>query len=125
MKHIISISLFLLLIMSCSSDDNVIDDSNLICSVENPIENLTWLKSEIDLLKNDGEKYNYVIQTKHNDQTVFVFRNCNPFSNSVILVRNCEGENIGSIGTRQEDISSSILENGTIIWKSDKFECDL
>ena len=119
MKHIISLSFFLLLIMSCSSDDN-----NLVCSVENPIENLNWLKSEIDLLKNNEEEYNYVTQTKHNDQTVFVFANCNPLINSVFLVKNCEGNNIGIIGMGEQDIPSTILDNGIIIWKAENSECD-
>lgn len=109
--------------MSCSNSDDIINNSSLICAIENPIENLNWLKSEIDIL--EKEAYNYVKQAKYNDQTVFVFANYNPFINSVFLVKNCEGNNIGIIGNREQDIPFKILDEGVIIWKADNSECDL
>lgn len=124
MKSLIYLSFCLLLLISCSNDN---DDKipELICSVENPIEDLDWLKSEIKSLNNKGGKYESIIQNTHNNQIIFMFNNCNPTINSVILVKDCTGENIGIIGEEKDNIPFDILQNGTIIWKSENSECNL
>lgn len=125
MKLFICISVCLLLLTSCSNNDDT--NSETICSVKNPIENLNWLKSEIDTRKKTGDDYSYVVQSQHNSQTVFIFGNCNPLANSVISVKTCDGEIVGHISdvTSQNSIPYSVLEEGKLVWrKSDKFMCD-
>ncbi|MGJ8733526.1 MAG: hypothetical protein ACSHW4_10285 [Cellulophaga sp.] len=120
MKSLIYLSFCLILFISCSNSD---DDKSteLICSTENPIEDLDWLKSEIESFG----KYESVVQNTYENKTIFIFNNCNPRINSVIPVKDCTGKNIGIIGKDQENIPFNILQNGTIIWKPENFECDL
>lgn len=124
MKSLIYLSLCLLLFVSCSNDDDN-KKTELICSVKNPIEDLDWLKSEIESLKNKGGKYESIIQNMYKNQIIFIFNNCNPAINSVIPVKDCNGKNIGVIGENQENIPFDILQNGKIIWKPEGFKCDL
>lgn len=124
MKSLIYLSLCLLLFVSCSNDD-ANKKTELICSVKNPIEDLDWLKSEIESLKNKGGKYESIIQNMYKNQIIFIFNNCNPAINSVIPVKDCNGKNIGVIGENQENIPFDILQNGKIIWKPEGFKCDL
>lgn len=124
MKSLIYLSLCLLLSVSCSNDD-ANKKTELICSVKNPIEDLDWLKSEIESLKNKGGKYESIIQNMYKNQIIFIFNNCNPAINSVIPVKDCNGKNIGVIGENQENIPFDILQNGKIIWKPEGFKCDL
>lgn len=124
MKHLVYLSLIFIIISSCSNDKEN-DFSSLICNVEKPIEDLDWLESEIDILTDEGDPYNYIKQAEYNNQTVFIFANCNPLVNSVFFVKTCDGQNIGIIGTREQDIPWCILNNGEIIWKADDSECNL
>lgn len=124
MKRLVSLSLIFIIISSCSNNKEN-DFSSLICNVEKPTEDLDWIESEIDILTDEGDQYNYIKQAEYNNQTVFIFANCNPFVNSVFFVKTCDGQNIGIIGTREQDIPWSILNNGEIIWKTDDSECNL
>lgn len=106
--------------------NNELDLANT-CSVENPLEDLDWLVSEIQILQNHPEfsKYYYVTQAEYENRTVFIFGNCCPYCFSVITVRNCLGEDIGNLGNSEGDIDFSILENDKIIWKADDSLCEL
>lgn len=119
MKSSIYLSLCLSLFISCTSDDK--ESLKLTCSVEDPVNDLDWLKTETELL----DSYESIIQSTFNNEAVFIFNNCNPRINSVIPVKNCNGDNIGIISNEQDGIPVSVLENGTMIWRPDNFECNL
>ena len=125
MKNAFKISLIFILLFSCNS----VDDTNQLknsCSVDNPIEDLDWLKNEIDEREQnirDDSKYCYIRQALYKNQTVFIYGDCNPLINKVVPVYNCNGEFIGIIGSRNQDIPFEVLTEGQIIWKTSDFAC--
>lgn len=117
---LILISIFILS-FSCKNDDDDDDLSNS-CSVSNPIEELGWLKERIEQLSDSNtDGYFYVSQNTLNGETVFIFPDCCPVCDTVTLVYDCQGNNIGSVG--DENISISILDDDIIIWKPNNFAC--
>lgn len=71
------------------------------CEVNNPLEELDWLRSEVEKRKNDSSetaRYCYISQFEQNGITYFLYEDCDPLVDKVILVYNCAGENIGFIG---------------------------
>ncbi|WP_299678302.1 hypothetical protein [uncultured Tenacibaculum sp.] len=113
-----------LILIGCNEKE-IENDLNLVCSVEKPTEDLSWLKSEIETINNSTEfsKYNYIVQIMHNDETKFVLANCNPAINSVFEVKNCSGITTNIVGSGAEDVPLETFEQGTIIWKSNQIEC--
>lgn len=112
----ILISIFILSFSCKNDDDNLINT----CSISNPIEELVWLKERIEQLSNSNtDGYFYVSQNTLNGETVFIFPDCCPVCDTVTLVYDCEGNNIGSVG--DENISISILDDDIIIWKPKNF----
>ncbi|MDO5979759.1 hypothetical protein [Flavivirga spongiicola] len=121
-KAFLSVTLLLLTILSCNNDD----DFRNTCNVINPIEDLSWLKAKIAEFEKENSdflKFLYFSQTKYNEQTVYVLGDCCPNCNTVFLVYNCAGTNIGTLGNGDGYITSDILNSGTIIWKSENSEC--
>lgn len=107
---------------SCNNDDDFLLNT---CNVSNPIENLSWLKDEIlNLQQSDSDlkKYFFVTQNTLNGETVFIFPNCCPQCSTVVPVFNCEGENLGFVGSG--NINNNILDNDVIIWKPNNFACN-
>ena len=126
MKVAYRILLLFLLLFSCNSDDDTNQLKNS-CSVDNPIEDLAWLGNEIDEREQNitsDSKYCYISQSLYENQTVFIYRDCNPLINKVVPVYNCEGELIGIIGSREQDIPFDVLLEGEIIWKTNDFACE-
>lgn len=120
---LLPIIIFFFLCLSCDNSDNI--NGNL-CSVENAIEDLDWLKSKIAEYKensSDTQKYFYVTRAAYENMTVIIFPNCCPLCNTVTLVYNCSGELLGIVGSREEDIDEGILDRDIIIWKPDDFAC--
>ncbi|MDO5968438.1 hypothetical protein Q4Q35_01325 [Flavivirga aquimarina] len=116
-------TLFFISFLSCKNDD---DNFNNTCNVLNPVEDLSWLKEQIAELETENStflKFMYFSQTKYDEQTVYVLRNCCPYCNTAILVYNCEGIHIGTIGNDDNDITPDILKNEIIIWEASNFEC--
>lgn len=96
------------------------------CAVENPTEELAWLKNEIaerEQNTTEDSKYQYVMQSTYNGETIIIYGNCCPLCNSVLPVYNCEGELIGVIGSRSQDFPFEVLTVGQIIWKTSDFAC--
>ncbi|WP_442264873.1 hypothetical protein ACSIGC_11015 [Tenacibaculum sp. ZS6-P6] len=127
MRRIVNtiLSIVALFILFNCSDKEIENNINLVCSVEKPIEDLSWLKSKIEIINNSTElsKYNYIVQIKHNNEMKFVLANCNPAINSVFEVKNCSGITTNIVGSRVEDVPFETFEQGTIIWKSNQIEC--
>ena len=97
MKNFTKILLLILLLtsaFSCKDDDDCC--TPLLCGVENPAENLPWLKSMIEYWKVNSTIYSYmyVLEGKYLGQTVFIASNCCPFCSSIPLIYNCEGDSI-------------------------------
>lgn len=115
-----------LLLFSCSSDNDFqIDEIKTLCSVEDPSTDLIWLTEEVNRRESnitEFSKYEYISQTINNGEIIIIYANCCPTCNSVALVFNCKGENIGSVG--DENIPLEVLNNDQIIWKPNNSECN-
>ena len=98
------------------------------CSVENPVEELAWLRDEVRARLqepiNEYTQYQYIAQAEYQGETVFIYGNCCPYCNSFIPVFNCSGEKIGSLGYREEDIDFSVLEQAVVVWKPKGYSCN-
>jgi hypothetical protein len=108
-----------LLLLTCSCEKDTIN----VCSVD-PIEDLSWLQSRIQLLEQSSlENYSYVQQAELLQETVFIFDNCCPFCNTIVPVYNCQGEVICHLGDCNglEDQ----IKNRKLIWQAQDFECNL
>ena len=122
MKKITPLFVIMLLVFSCSAND---DKFEATCAVGNPIEKLPWLKAEIEIRESnttDIAEYFYIAQANYRAQTVFVFEDCCPICNTAILVYNCEGEVLGQV---HADIARDQIMNSKIIYRPDDFACEM
>jgi hypothetical protein len=115
-------SLFLLLVF-CSvsfrcSDDTPSDG----CDSSNPVRHLPWLYVQIEQLKQSSIfEYMWITTAKHNSQTVFILGDCCPFCDSMLIVYNCSGEQIGIVG--DSNFGMDLLDNDQLVWKADNSSC--
>jgi hypothetical protein len=120
-----SLLLILSFIVLLSCDDQ--NSTNLLsfsaCGVENPAENLPWLKEVIESWKvqTDIYPYMYVSQGQYEGQAVIIFSNCCPFCSSTVPVFNCEGE---LLWYAPEHLDRTITDL-EIIWKPLFSQCNL
>ena len=128
MKKVYKILIVCFLFFSCNNADDLRNDNiKSFCSTENPTENLAWLKDEINEREQNitqFSKYDYIVQSTHDGETIIIYANCNPLVNSVLPVYNCEGEFVAIIGSRNQDIPFEVLSAGQIIWKTKDNVCD-
>ncbi len=122
MKQIITLLAILpFVVLSCKSDDV---NLNNICNVENPVEDLAWLKEIItDIEQSSQSDEFYISQAVYEGKTVFIVGNCCASCNTVFPVYNCEGEYINILGCTDEFITFNILNQDTVIWNSENFIC--
>jgi hypothetical protein len=114
----IQLFVFAIIVFSCSDTD----DS--VCGTNNPIEDLSWLRDEIENREantSDFNKYFYITQATFKFQTVFVFEDFCPFCNTAILVYDCTGNNIGQVNA---DIQSKDIKNSRVIYQPNEFVCE-
>ncbi len=102
----------------------VISKVAVTCSFDNAVEDLDWLRFEInqrELNPTEDMKYCYIAQAEIQNEPVFLYWDCNPIINKVILVYDCVGSIIGYLGN--DNIKFEDLENMKIIWQPDNFVC--
>lgn len=87
------------------------------CNVLNPVEEIGWLKSAIESVKND--EYAYYVMGNYKGETVFYYGNCNPVIDYVSVIKNCNGDNLGYLNEKLGDIKDK-----TIIWKHKDSMCE-
>ena len=132
-KKDLIISTLLILLFSCQ--DAGINN----CSVNNPIEELTWLNTKISNIKTDTllSAYFYFSTVEYRGNTVFVLEDCCLACNTIDLVYNCSGKAIGYISYNRNArplilgggetvvpiYYSDILKSKTILWKPDSLRC--
>lgn len=111
---------FLLLIVcsaflfSCNEDENP-----AVCGVENPVEDLAWIKASIEEFSSDGlSNYSYLSQARYQGETVFFFGSCCPFCNWALIVKDCQGNVL------EGDIKLTDLTDQKVIWQPDNSVCD-
>ncbi|TMM56159.1 hypothetical protein FEE95_16165 [Maribacter algarum] len=121
-KTIIPLFYILFVLLSCSDNDDTIMPA---CGVNNPIQELEWLRTEIERRKanpNEDMKYCYIIQAEFNGEDIFVYEDCNPFVDKAIPFFNCEGT---MINTQDNPIGFDDIRNKVIIWKPKNFVCNI
>lgn len=100
----------LIIIGSCKKEE-----SNSLCYVSNPIEELDWLK----IMINDFSDYDYIMKANYNGETVFYNGNCNPAANYVSTVYNCNGDAIGYTNDLWDELSNDVL-----VWQNQESKCN-
>ncbi len=119
-KYILLLMFILFLTITCSSDNISVLPT---CGVDNPSQELDWLKSEIDRRNanpSEDMKYCYIVQATLKGQDVFIYEDCNPLIDKAIFILDCEGNSIET-----SDTSFADLENRNVIWKPNDFVCAL
>lgn len=120
MRSKLGLLLLVFVVLSCQQDDKF----DFACDVENPVENLEWLRNE---LENGGYKTattysdTFVYKATFNGVTVFYISICCPACGVVAPeIRTCNGETLGRLGV---EIDSDDLENPTVVWKTNNGVC--
>ena len=108
--------IFSIALISCEKDENNDTESNK-CNVSNPIEDLDWLKQEIDDVKQD--EYSYYVMATYEGETVFYYGNCNPVINYISIVRNCNGDSLGLTNDLYDE-----LTDVSTLWKHEDSKCN-
>lgn len=115
-KYLLSFSI-LILIFSSSCEKKEITTNT--CGVSNPIEDLSWLKKEINEIEQSNAKYSYYMIAKFNGKSVFFYGNCNPVVNYVSYLRSCSGEIIGNTNLYYTDLTEV-----DVLWKPENSICN-
>jgi len=120
--------------------DEPVSNCENTCSVIDPIEELEWLRTEINgigLTSNDSITiYFYATMANYNGNTVFMIKNCCPFCNTTPpIIKNCNGEILGYLsetegsfsqnGASIKSVNPNKLQCDQIIWKPDGFACNV
>jgi hypothetical protein len=96
------------LLLSC-------EKSNSLCGGNDPMNDLPWLEQEINHLSSLNQCYN-ISRSTYERQTVFIISNCEPNTNSVPLLYNCDGIILNlSVADYQNLKFTGSIE---LIWKS-------
>ncbi|HEY9488320.1 MAG TPA: hypothetical protein VIQ51_08310 [Chryseosolibacter sp.] len=117
MKPVLCI--ILVFVSSCVSHD---DPQANTCNVNNPIEDLPWLKKEVaEFNGSDLERaYWFITKATYKSETVFIVRNCCPNCSTLPPpVYACNGVLL----FRGNDEQYNDISGERLIWKSPEYAC--
>src|SRR5689334_1465696 len=102
------------LLFACHDDD--VKD----CGVTNPAEELEWFKAKAQAAESSGDmaKYIYCLQGDYKNQRVYIWADCCPVCNSMILVYDCAGNELGRLGNGEGGIDPEAIKKQSLVWKS-------
>ncbi|MFL0685735.1 MAG: hypothetical protein ACJLTB_21445 [Algoriphagus aquaeductus] len=101
------------LLFSCNDEEGP-----AVCGVENPVEDLVWLKEAVEFSQSNGlAGFAYLIQGTYKGKTVFIMENCCPFCLILSVVQDCRGVVI-------PDASVNDVTNKKVIWKPANSGCN-
>ncbi|HMJ71221.1 MAG TPA: hypothetical protein VK508_20135 [Cyclobacteriaceae bacterium] len=105
--------LTILAVVSCKDKDEP-----QVCDVEDPVNELQWLKDKAAEIQNSefSAKYFYIEEADYNGQVVFYVNNCCPMCTTFITYYDCSG-------TPLEEVDASQVKNGRRIWTPEGLEC--
>lgn len=118
MKKFLYLPFIVCLSISCTDHDNPTHLSNT-CSVDNPVEDLPWLKqkiSEMETSKNALLEFSYIQMGTYKNETIFIANSCCPYCYIVPVIYNCNGDVM-------DNVDSGKVENVKTIWKPKNFAC--
>lgn len=111
----------LVLSFACKDDDN----TTTTCGTNDPVNDLGWLKAEIELRESNKEsgayQYFYIQQATYLGQTVFIYNGCCPMCGFYVPVLNCSGQEIFQLDAE----NSKSLRNVRLLWAPEEFQCVL
>lgn len=110
---------FLLVFLSSAFLFGCADGENpTSCGVENPLEDLAWLKQDIENAADPRtSEYSFLMQATYRGQTVFFFGFCNPLWNYAAIIKDCQGNQVAG------EVSVADLSNQKMIWKPSNSVC--
>lgn len=117
LKNILLLLLLSISLVSCKEDENPLE----ICGVEDPVENLPWLKSLTESYNNSSQVIGYVFyEGKKNGKRIFYLDSCCPMCSyySEPQFFDCDGELITNL--KDKDIEEI---EWTQIWRSEPHLC--
>jgi hypothetical protein len=108
MKHILVISVFLVLLFSCEKDLNT-------CDSENPLEEIAWLSDLKASITNCTCEVS-IFQAKYNKGTVFYVAITDPVCNSIFNadLRDCSGNIVKNYPNADETFEREVTERKVI-----------
>lgn len=113
-------------VYGCNSDDiDFVEISLQACAIENPLQDLNWLRAEVKKRKNDDSedaRYCYISQVEFEGSTYFLFEDCNPLVNKIVPIYDCEGANKGVFG--DAIFGFDIFKSRTIIFYPENTLCE-
>jgi hypothetical protein len=124
MNPIIIISLIIITLFSVSCRQ---PDTDLICNVQDPAENLPWLAEKVDELESMSDSflsYWYISRSVYNGEPVFILGSCCPFCTVLTEVFDCQGNSIGFIEAGDNQIPASVANSARVVWKPADFQCN-
>ena len=109
-------ALAVFLLFGCEGDDNT------ICGVQDPVNELPWLRAEIESVETVDLGYDYIIyQGVYEHRTIFISSICCPFClTTAPIVKTCSGKNIGHVGV---DVAYEVLDRAKVVWRTNKGVC--
>lgn len=120
MKRILFLFL-IVLVVACSDNEK---NSSSYCNVENPVEDLEWLRTEIEesnFINPSTMLDAFVYHAIYAGQSVFYISICCPSCNvAAPSVHSCDGEVLGTLGV---DITAASLQNQSVIWRTHNGVC--
>jgi hypothetical protein len=110
-----------LALVSCKNDD---DDGDKVCSVNDPITELPWLKKKIDSLnetRNEYSKYQSISHATFRGSSVFAPGNCCPTClTDATFYWNCAGHRISIPEQEWAEVTDR-----KIIWRDKDYACSI
>jgi hypothetical protein len=105
---------FLLIGFACQEND----DPATACGVNDPIENIAWLKQLAEESSTGGlSEFSYISQAKYKGKRVFYWASCCPNCSWALILRDCDGEAL------DQNITLDELEDIQVIWRPENFQC--
>ncbi|CAN0602578.1 unnamed protein product [Ectocarpus sp. 12 AP-2014] len=121
MKKIILL-LFFNTLISCTIDDTNIP-AITACGTENPIEDLPWLKTLVNELKEEQSEvaeFFFIEIAEYKGETIFISNNCCPICSTVIPIYDCNGDFLGFLN---DEIKTNELRSTQTIFNREDFPC--
>jgi hypothetical protein len=113
LKKILLLFVYSLIVFSCNENEDPAG-----CGVENPVEDIAWIKEAIKFQNSGLAGFAYLVQGTYKGRTVFIMESCCPFCNIITVVQDCRGEVL-------PDASVSDVINKKVIWKPSSSVCTI
>lgn len=86
----------ILFLTSCPNEDVLIDK---VCEVENPLEELAWLKDiKTNFLLSSVYQKRIIEEYNYKNQTVFLIDNCSDCADNLVIAYDCNGNKVCEFG---------------------------